>query len=90
MKNLVFKQVMVVISALVIILSIGLQTGTVIQMVPFGIFTVLGYLSAWKNRDYKVAIIALSIVMFVINLIAPDPSGLDLIAWAAIFIAWVI
>ena len=90
MKNLVFKQVMVVISALAVIIGIGFQSSTVLQMLPYGVFMVLGYLSAWKERDYKVAIIALSVVMFAANLVIPEPSGIDLLAWAAIFVAWVI
>jgi len=88
----VIRQVLVWVSAIVVavtLLDFATLTGEDWWAVaPFAIFSYLGYLSSYKKKDYKVGILAIAVIMFLVNVIDANPSFVDVAIWAAIFGAW--
>lgn len=85
------NRIMIWITISIIILAL-IGGATLLQMIPFA----LGIFLMWKRNDYltttthfkiknsiKEKIIALAVIMFIINIIIPEPSIIDLVYWFA-------
>jgi branched-subunit amino acid transport protein len=81
-----FKQVMFFIILVLIPLCL-LGGATVLQTIPYGLAAILAYNHIWNKKNMTVAIIVLSAIMFMINMIG-EPSTLDCVIWFFFGTVW--
>lgn len=85
------NRIMIWVSLSIAILALA-GGATLLQMLPF----ILGLALMWKRNDYlsrashfkqrdsiKDKLIALAVIMFIVNIIIPEPSMIDLVYWIA-------
>lgn len=81
------KKVTLFVVVALAIYSFLFSSATLIQILPFALFTFLAYQDIWRNVKTKEAIVSLSIVMLIINffLALEDPYVfVDVILWIVI------
>lgn len=62
----------------VYMLLVGVEFMAVLAFIIYSIYTGL---MLYAKKDYKVAAIVLSVIMFLVNISLADPSGVDLLIW---------
>lgn len=87
MKKTNFKWVMFWLMVIITTLS-AINGSTGLQLIPMFGFIGLAYFDLKLERQLSIPILVLSILMALLNAFIPDPSLIDVLVWAIVFIAW--
>lgn len=85
-QNMMTKKILFWLWAVLVVFCV-IGEVTLLQFLPLAIITVMLGFDIWANKNLKVSMIVLSIIMCIVNLAVVDPSMIDVVMWGGTAIA---